>query len=210
MLFALGTLTVFIVGGLTGIFNGSAPADIYIHDTYFVVAHFHYTLFSAIFFGGFAAIYYWYPKMFGRMMHETLGKVHFWMTFVFFNAVFFPMFFLGAGGMVRRIANPLQYEFLRPLQPLNVFITISAIVLLIGQLPFILNFLWSLWAGEKAASNPWEANTLEWSAPSPPPHNNFEAIPVVYRGPYEYSSPEATEDWFPQDRPVKAPLATAG
>ena len=210
MLFALGTLTVFIVGGLTGIFNGSAPADIYIHDTYFVVAHFHYTLFSAIFFGGFAAIYYWYPKMFGRMMHETLGKIHFWMTFVFFNAVFFPMFFLGAGGMMRRIANPLQYEFLRPLQPLNVFITISAIVLLIGQLPFVVNFLWSLWAGEKAASNPWEANTLEWSAPSPPPHNNFEAIPVVYRGPYEYSSPEAPEDWFPQDRPVQARPATAG
>jgi cytochrome c oxidase subunit 1 len=210
MLFALGTLTVFIVGGLTGIFNGSAPADIYIHDTYFVVAHFHYTLFSAIFFGGFAAIYYWYPKMFGRMMHETLGKIHFWMTFVFFNAVFFPMFFLGAGGMMRRIANPLQYDFLKPLQPLNVFITIGAILLFLGQLPFVVNFLWSLWAGEKAASNPWEANTLEWSAPSPPPHDNFEAIPVVYRGPYEYSAPEAPEDWLPQDRPVKAQPATAG
>jgi cytochrome c oxidase subunit 1 len=210
MLFALGTLTVFIVGGLTGIFNGSAPADIYIHDTYFVVAHFHYTLFSAIFFGGFAAIYYWYPKMFGRMMHETLGKIHFWMTFVFFNAVFFPMFFLGAGGMMRRIANPLQYDFLKPLQPLNVFITIGAILLFLGQLPFVVNFLWSLWAGEKAASNPWEANTLEWSAPSPPPHDNFEAIPVVYRGPYEYSAPEAPEDWLPQDRPVKARPVTAG
>src|SRR3990172_2759926 len=180
MLFALGTLTVFIVGGLTGIFNG------------------------------FAAIYYWYPKMFGRMMHETLGKIHFWMTFVFFNAVFFPMFFLGAGGMMRRIANPLQYDFLKPLQPLNIFITIGAILLFLGQLPFVVNFLWSLWAGEKAASNPWEANTLEWSASSPPPHDNFEAIPVVYRGPYEYSSPEAPEDWFPQDRPVQARPATAG
>jgi cytochrome c oxidase subunit 1 len=210
MLFALGTLVVFIVGGLTGIFNGSAPADIYIHDTYFVVAHFHYTLFSAIFFGGFAAIYYWYPKMFGRMMNDALGKIHFWMTFVFFNAVFFPMFFLGAGGMMRRIANPLQYEFLKPLQPLNVFITTSAILLLVGQLPFVVNFLWSLRAGEKAAANPWEANTLEWSTPSPPPHHNFEAIPVVYRGPYEYSSPEAPEDWFPQDRPLKVRPATAG
>ncbi|MEE8325852.1 MAG: cbb3-type cytochrome c oxidase subunit I [candidate division NC10 bacterium] len=210
MLYALGTLAVFIVGGLTGIFNGSAPANIYIPDTYFVVSHFHYTLFSAVFFGGFAGIYYWFPKMFGRMMNETLGKIHFWLTFIFFNAVFFPMFFLGAGGMMRRIYNPLQYEFLQSLQPLNVFITYAAIVLFLGQLPFVVNFFWSLWAGKKAEQNPWEANTLEWTTPSPPPHGNFEAIPVVYRGPYEYSLPEVSEDWLPQDRPVEPRPVPAG
>jgi len=204
MLFALGTLAVFLIGGLTGIFNGSAPVDIYIHDTYFVVGHFHYTLFSALFFAGFAGVYYWFPKMFGRMMNERLGKLHFWLTFLLFNAVFIPMFMVGAGGMMRRIANPMQYEFLRPLQPINVVITIATILLLLGQLPFVVNFFWSLVAGPVAEPNPWRANTLEWSAPSPPPHGNFEVVPVVYRGPYEYSHPAAPEDWLPQDRPTAA------
>jgi cytochrome c oxidase subunit 1 len=208
MLFALGTLSVFILGGLTGIFNGSAPIDIYIHDTYFVVAHFHYTLFSATFFAGFAGITYWFPKMFGRMMNETLGKIHFWLTFIFFNATFIPMHFVGLGGMMRRIANPMEYEFLKSLQPVNEFITVSAILLLISQIPFVVNFLWSMIRGSVAERNPWQANTLEWSAPSPPPHGNFETIPVVYRSPYEYSSPEATEDWLPQDRPL-TPSAAA-
>ncbi|MBI2090717.1 MAG: cbb3-type cytochrome c oxidase subunit I [Deltaproteobacteria bacterium] len=208
MLFALGTLSVFILGGLTGIFNGSAPIDIYIHDTYFVVAHFHYTLFSATFFAGFAGITYWFPKMFGRMMNETLGKIHFWLTFIFFNATFIPMHFVGLGGMMRRIANPMEYEFLKSLQPVNEFITVCAILLLISQIPFVVNFLWSMIRGSVAERNPWQANTLEWSAPSPPPHGNFETIPVVYRSPYEYSSPEATEDWLPQDRPL-TPSAAA-
>jgi cytochrome c oxidase subunit 1 len=207
MLFALGTFAVFLVGGLTGIFNGSAPVDIYIHDTYFVVAHFHYTLFSVTFFAVFAGIYFWFPKMFGRMMNETLGKLHFWLTFVFFNAVFVPMFLLGLGGMMRRIANPMQYDFLQPLQPMNVFATIASILLLLGQIPFVINFFWSLVAGEVAERNPWQANTLEWSAPSPPPHGNFEIVPVVYRGPYEYSHPSVPEDWLPQDRPA---VPTAG
>jgi len=206
MLFALGTLAVFLIGGLTGIFNGSAPVDIYIHDTYFVVAHFHYTLFSALFFAGFAGLYFWFPKMFGRMMSEALGKLHFWLTFLLFNAVFIPMFFVGAGGMMRRIANPMQYEFLRPLQPINVSITIASILLLLAQLPFVLNFFWSLFAGQVAERNPWQANTLEWSAPSPPPHGNFETVPIVYRGPYEYSHPSVPEDWLPQDRPTMPTL----
>jgi cytochrome c oxidase subunit 1 len=205
MLFALGFVSMFIVGGLTGIFNGSAPADIYITDTYFVVGHFHYTLFSAVVFGGFAGIYFWFPKMFGRMMNETLGKVHFWLTLIFFNATFFPMHILGLGGMMRRIANPMQYQFLQPLQPINVFITFSAILLLVAQIPFAVNFIWGLVAGRRAERNPWEANTLEWAVPSPPPPLNWgEAIPTVHRGPYEYSSPEGPEDWLPQDRLVVA------
>jgi cytochrome c oxidase subunit 1 len=202
MLFALGTLAIFIIGGVTGIFNGSAPVDIYIHDTYFVVAHFHYTLFSAVFFGGFAGLYFWYPKMFGRMLNETLGKIHFWLTFICFNAVFIPMFLLGVGGHMRRIYNPLQYDFLTPLQSLNVFITLAAILLLLGQLPFVINFCWSLFAGREAERNPWQANTLEWLTPSPPPHGNFEASPTVYRGPYEYSRPDVAEEWLPQDQPL--------
>ena len=202
MLFALGTLGVFLIGGLSGIFNGSAPADIYIHDTYFVVAHFHYTLISATFFGGFAAIYYWFPKLFGRMMNEMLGKIHFWMTFIFFNLVFGVMHLVGVGGMVRRIADPTAYPFMQPLQPLNVFISICAFLMLLGQIPFVLNFFYSLFAGAKAEGNPWQANTLEWSTASPPPHHNFDTIPVVHRGPYEYSAPDSTDGWLPQDRPL--------
>src|SRR3990170_3733183 len=206
MLFALGTLAVFLIGGLTGIFNGSAPVDIYIHDTYFVVAHFHYTLFSVTFFAAFAGIYFWFPKMFGRMMNETLGKLHFWLTLLFFNAVFVPMFLLGLGGMMRRIADPMQYDFLQPLQPMNVFATIASILLLLGQIPFVINFFWSLVKGKVAERNPWQANTLEWSAPSPPPHGNFDTVPIVYRGPYEYSHPSVPEDWLPQDRPTMPTL----
>jgi cytochrome c oxidase subunit 1 len=204
MLWALGFLTMFIVGGLTGIFNGSAPADIYINNTYFVVAHFHYTLFSAVVFGGFAGFYFWFPKMFGRMMNERLGKIHFVLTYIFFNGAFFPMHFLGVGGHMRRIYNPLQYEFIQPMQDWNVFITTSALILGASQIFFLYNFFASLFAGKKAERNPWQANTLEWSAASPPPHGNFETQPVVYRGPYEYSSPEVKEDWLPQNQPLGA------
>ncbi len=204
MLFALGTLTTFIIGGITGIFLGSAPVDMYFHDTYFVVAHFHYTLFPAALLGGLAAIYFWFPKMFGRMMNETLGKIHFWGTVISFNLVFLPMFVVGMSGSMRRIYDSSQFEFLKETQGLNRFITWAAVALLLFQIPFVFNFFWSLLKGRKATSNPWEANTLEWMTSSPPPHWNFDTLPHVHRGPYDYSSPEAPdEDWLPQTQPVR-------
>ncbi|MEK7880185.1 MAG: cbb3-type cytochrome c oxidase subunit I, partial [candidate division NC10 bacterium] len=155
--------------------------------------------------GGFAGFYFWFPKMFGRLMSATLGQIHFWLTLVFFNATFFPMHNIGLAGMMRRIADPLQYEFLVPHQWINVVATVGAMLLLAAQLPFAVNVVWSLLAGKVAPRNPWEANTLEWTAPSPPPHGNWgETLPVVYRGPYEYSPPEVREDWLPQDRVLAA------
>ncbi len=211
MLNALAFVLMFVIGGLSGIYMASTPIDIYIHDTYFIVAHLHYVIFGGSVFGLFAAIYYWFPKMFGRMMNETLGKIHFFGTLVFFNLTFFPMHILGIGGMMRRIYNPMQYEFLQPLQPINVFITVSAICLGLAQIPFVANFFWSLFTGKKAEENPWKANTLEWSAPSPPPHGNWrDGIPFVYRGPYEYSQPGMIEDYLPQDRFLSEEKTAAG
>jgi cytochrome c oxidase subunit 1 len=203
MLFALGGLGTFLMGGVTGIFNGSAAVDIYIHDTYFVVAHFHYTLFPSAIFAAFAGMYFWFPKMFGRMMNEALGKAHFWLTFIFFNLVFLPMFTLGMAGHMRRIYNPLAYDFLKPLQPTQQFITIAAILLLLAQILFMVNFFRSMFAGAVAEQNPWRANTLEWAASSPPPHGNFGTVPTVYHGPYDYSLPGATADWLPQNQQKK-------
>jgi len=199
MLFALGFVSNFLIGGLSGIFMASTPVDIFIHDTYYIVAHFHYVV-AGIIFALFAAVYYWFPKMFGRTMNESWGKIHFILTYTFFNLTFFPMHILGVGGHMRRIYNPLQYEFLQPLQPLNIFMTVSAFLLALSQIPFVANFFWSLFAGKKAEENPWRANTLEWATSSPPPHGNFGAVPVVYRAPYEFSSPEVKEDWLPQNR----------
>ncbi len=209
MLNGLAFVSIFVIGGLSGVFMASTPVDIFIHDTYFIVAHFHYVV-AGIVFGLFAAIYYWFPKMFGRMMNETLGKIHFVLTFIFFNATFFPMHFLGVAGHMRRIWNPLQYEFLQPLQGMNQFISVSAFLLGLSQILFLVNFFWSLFAGKKAEMNPWHANTLEWAAPSPPPHGNWgEHLPVVHHGPYEYSVPGVEEDYLPQTTPHALPV-TAG
>ncbi|HEY1270039.1 MAG TPA: cbb3-type cytochrome c oxidase subunit I [Candidatus Binatia bacterium] len=206
MLFALGFVSNFVIGGLSGIFMASTPVDIYIHDTYYIVAHFHYVV-AGIIFALFAAIYYWFPKMFGKKMSEPLGKIHFILTYIFFNLTFFPMHILGIGGHMRRIYNPTQYEFLQPLQGINHFITISAFILGAAQIFFVYNFIASLAKKRDAERNPWHANSLEWSAESPPPHGNYETTPVVYRGAYEYSSPEVSEDWLPQNRQVSGGVA---
>jgi cytochrome c oxidase subunit 1 len=149
-------------------------------------------------FGIFGAIYFWFPKMFGRMLNEPLGKIHFFLTFVASNCLFFPMHIIGIGGHPRRYADPTMYKWLEPLQPLNIFMTVSAIVLGLSQIVFLFNFFWSLFRGPKAERNPWKSNTLEWTAPSPPPHGNFATEPVVYHGPYEYNVPEMAEDFLPQ------------
>jgi cytochrome c oxidase subunit 1 len=209
MLFALGFVFLFTIGGLSGIFMASTPVDIFIHDTYYIVAHIHYVV-AGILFGIFAGVYYWFPKIFGRMMSEALGKIHFILTFIFFNLTFFPMHFLGIGGHMRRIYNPMQYDFLQPLQGINTFISISAFLLGAVQIFFVINFIGSLFFGKRASENPWQANTLEWAAPSPPPHGNFVTAPVVYRGPYEYSSPEVEEDWLPQNRRLETAPAGGG
>ena len=200
MLNGLAFVSTFVIGGLSGVFAAATPVDIFIHDTYWIVGHIHYVLFGGSLFGVFAAIQYWFPKMFGRQMNDRLGKLHFALTFVAFNCVFFPMFILGAYGMPRRIADPYQYQLFAPLQSLNQFMTVSAYVLGAAQLILAGNIAWSLFRGKKAVDNPWEANTLEWATTSPPPLENFHATPTVYRGPYEYSSPEVTEDWLPQNR----------
>ena len=210
MMNALAFVAMFVIGGLSGIWMASTPVDMYIHDTYFIVAHIHYVLFGGSLFGIFAGITYWYPKMFGRMMNETLGKIHFWITFVAFNCTFFPMHILGMAGHMRRIYNPQQYDFLKPMIPINEFISISAFVLGASQFFLLANIIYSYYKGAKAPENPWNANTLEWTTPSPPPHGNWPGpVPIVYRGPYEYSSPEVAEDFLPQSQLIEHSTAAA-
>ncbi|HUP19965.1 MAG TPA: cbb3-type cytochrome c oxidase subunit I, partial [Gemmatimonadota bacterium] len=146
-------------------------------------------------------IYFWFPKFFGRMLNRPLGLAHFVLTFIFYNLVFFPMHNIGLVGHMRRIYDPTQYEFLRPIQPMNEFITIMAFCLGAAQILFMVNIFWTLWRGPKAPANPWNANSLEWTLPSPPPHGNFAAMPTVYRGPYEYSAPGVEGDFWPQSEP---------
>ncbi len=198
MLFAIGMIAEFLLGGVTGIVNGSAAADIYVHDTYFVVAHFHYTLFPATFLAAFAGIYFWYPKFFGRFMNEFWGKVHFWVTIISFNVIFLPMFALGLAGHQRRIFDPTLFDHIKENQELHVWATYGLMVMLAAQVPFVLNFFISMVRGRVADRNPWKAATLEWEAPSPPGHGNFDKELTVQRGAYEYSVPGAAKDWLGQ------------
>ncbi len=199
MLFAIGFVSLFVAGGVTGLVLGQTALDVVFHDTHFVTGHFHLIMGVAAIFGIFAATYYWFPKMFARMMNETLGKAHFWLTFVGVYAIFIPFHVLGIAGHPRRYADSTGYEFLKALDPLHVFITVAAFATAAAQLIFLLNFFWSLFKGKRASDNPWEATTLEWSTPTPVPHENFgEVLPVVNRGPYEYSVPGAEKDYLMQ------------
>jgi len=206
MLWALAFIAEFLIGGVTGIFLGASGADIYLHDTYFVLAHFHYTFFPIAIIGTFAGVTYWFPKMFGRMMDERLGKIHFWGTIIPFNLIFIPLFINGMGGQHRRIYDYTNFPELMQFQDLRVLATSALLVMLFFQIIFLYNFAKSLARGEKAPKNPWQANTLEWTAESPPPHGNWPELPTVYRGPYEYSVPGRETDYWPQDeRPQNEP-----
>ncbi|MEA2710146.1 MAG: cytochrome c oxidase subunit [Phycisphaerales bacterium] len=201
---AIAFVAMFVIGGLSGIFMASTAVDVHIHDTYFIVAHIHYVLFGGSMFGIWGAIYFWYPKMFGRMMSETLGKIHFWLSFIFFNGTFFAMHILGIAGFPRRIADYMNYGTYAHFKPMNVFITMCAFGLGLTQILFMINFIGSWFWGKKAPSNPWDATTLEWNdTTSPPPHGNFAKVPVVHHGPYEYSNPLVEEDWLAQTRYVE-------
>jgi len=205
MLFALSFLPMFGIGGLTGLPLGFNASDIYLHDSYYVIGHFHYVVAPGTIFGIFAGIYFWFPKATGRMMNETLGKLHWFGSLVCMNGIFMPMFIQGLRGMSRRMYDGGATYFgsgvgadpgiLR----LNNAITAAAIGLAVFQLPFIFNFFWSIWNGKKTESdNPWDATTLDWQTPTPPPHGNFAIEPVAHRGPYEYSVPGAKKDFTPQ------------
>jgi cytochrome c oxidase subunit 1 len=198
MLFAIAFVSMFIIGGLSGIWMASTPVDIYIHDTYIVVAHFHYVVFAGSMMAIFGALYHWFPKMFGRAMNETLGKIHFIGTFVFTNGVFYMMHQLGLAGLMRRTADPYAYETYAHLQPVNQIISLCAFALLGWQIFFVLNFFGSMIWGRRVGRNPWNACSLEWEAPSPPGHGNFDKQLAVYHGPYEYSVPGAARDFVPQ------------
>jgi cytochrome c oxidase subunit 1 len=226
MLFALAFLPMFGIGGLTGLPLGLAASDLYLHDTYYVIAHFHYVVAPGTIFALFAGVYFWFPKMTGRRMNEFWGGVHFWCSFVFMNVVFMPMFAQGIKGMLRRMsdggvnysaavvnktgsaASPMIDALPGTVMQLNGWILWAAIALGIAQIPFILNLFWSISHGEKVNSdNPWHATTLDWQTPTPPPHGNFAHEPLVVRGPYEYSAPGAAEDFTPQSDPAPKPPA---
>ena len=217
MLFVMAFLPMFGIGGLTGLPLGLSYADLHLHDTYYVIAHFHYVVAPGTIFAMFAGIYYWYPKVTGRLMSEFWGKVHFWPSLIFMNLIFQPMFAQGMAGMIRRMADGgANYSaavnaragagmiggLSDSIMHLHVYILWAAVGLGIAQIPFIINFFWSIKHGQKITSdNPWHATTLEWQTPTPPPHGNFAHPPRVYRGPYEYSVPGHDKDYTPQNEP---------
>ncbi|MFB3812807.1 MAG: cbb3-type cytochrome c oxidase subunit I [Terriglobales bacterium] len=203
MLFAIGFVSLFVSGGLSGPFLAQPPLDIPLHDTYFVVGHFHLIMGVAAIFGIFAATYYWFPKMFGRMMSEKLGRLHFWVTFIGTYAIFMPMHYLGLAAHPRRYSQLTELKYLHDLLPLQTFMTYAAFVTIGIQFVFLFNLFWSMKKGRRASDNPWEATTLEWTTATPPPHDNFGGhTPMVSHGPYEYSVPGAPRDYVMQTDPV--------
>jgi cytochrome c oxidase subunit I len=203
MLYAIGFVSLFVSGGLSGPFLAQPVLDIQLHDTYFVVGHFHLIMGVAAIFGMFAATYYWFPKMFGRMMNETWGRVHFFLTLAGTYAIFMPMHYLGMAGGTRRYSDYREVKYLATLIPLHQFITYAAIITIAAQFIFVINLFWSMFKGPKASDNPWEATTLEWTTTTPPPHDNFGGVtPVVHNGPYEYGVPGAAKDYVMQTDPA--------
>ncbi len=202
-LFAIGFVSMFISGGLTGIFLGNSAIDIQLHDTYFVVAHFHIVMGVAAFFGMFAGVYHWFPKMFGRFMNETLGKIHFWLTMIGAYAIFWPMHYLGMAGVPRRYYSFDVFETFRHFTEVNKFITIAAMIVFAAQLLLLINFFYSIWKGKKVTTkNPWGASTLEWTTPIHAEHGNWPGkIPTVQRWPYDYG--KGGKDFTSQIEPLK-------
>jgi cytochrome c oxidase subunit 1 len=202
MLFSIGLVSFFLTGGITGLFLGNSAVDIQLHDTYFVVAHFHLVMGSASFFGMIAGVYHWFPKMFGRMMDDRLGYIHFWITFVGVYMVFFPMHYIGIAGFPRRYYTWTNFEAFNGFADLNMLVSIAAILTLSAQFVFLFNFIYSIFRGKLAPANPWNSTTLEWTTPRFPKHGNWPGeIPTVYRWPYDYSKPGAKEDFIPQTIP---------
>jgi cytochrome c oxidase subunit 1 len=202
MMFSIGLVSFFLTGGITGLFLGNSAVDIQLHDTYFVVAHFHLVMGSASFFGMIAGVYHWFPKMFGRMMNDKLGYIHFWMTFVGVYLVFFPMHYIGIAGFPRRYYTWTNFEAFNSFHDLNMLVSIAAILTLSAQFIFLFNFIYSIFRGKLAPANPWNATTLEWTTPRFPKHGNWPGeIPIVYRWAYDYSKPGAKEDFIPQTIP---------